>query len=272
MRTSCASFSWARPAIRRACSIGVRGSSNPFLLATSVAIEAAPLDFPEDSFRNQSGDRLALRDSFAHVAGGDVGRLELEAENAVAVACEVWRWVARPRADREADPAQDLGRLLPAWKVTALVGADDEDRVTEAAAANRVDGERVCIDVDGGRKAVERGARKHESIVWIGHSARAMARTRTHEDDEPVDRQLSERGAGEGDVAVVRRIEGSAEDARGHCSSSASPATSTSSPDLAPASRSAASSSSSPGGRPTIRKPRSVRRIRNARRGSGFGR
>src|SRR6059058_1176409 len=113
MRTSCASFSWARPAIRRACSIGVRGSSDPFLLATSVAVEVAPLDFPEDSFRNQSGDSLALRDSFAHVAGGDVGRVELEAENAVAVALEVGWWESRPRADGEADPAQDLARLLP---------------------------------------------------------------------------------------------------------------------------------------------------------------
>src|SRR3954453_24120269 len=185
MRTSCASFSWARPAIRRACSIGVRGSSNPFLLVTSVAVEAAPLDFPEDSLRNQSGDRLALRDSFAHVAGGDVGRVELEAENSVAVAREVWRWVARPCADRETDPAQDLARLLPAWKVTALVGADDEDRVADVAAADRVDGERACIDVDVGRKAVERSARKRESIVWIGHSASTMARPRSHQDDEP---------------------------------------------------------------------------------------
>src|SRR3954466_6474659 len=139
MRTSCASFSWARPAIRRACSIGVRGSAKPFPLSTSVYIEAAPLDFPEDSFRNQSGDRLARRDSFAHVAGGDVGRLELEAENAVAGAPEVWRWVARPWAPRETDPAQDLAGLLPAWKVPALVGADDEDRVAEGAAANRGD-------------------------------------------------------------------------------------------------------------------------------------
>src|SRR3954447_22218435 len=219
MRTSCASFSWARPAIRRACSIGVRGSSNPFLLATRVAIEAAPLDFPEDGFRNQSGDRLALRDSFAHVAGGDVGRLELEAENAVAVAREVWRWVARPRADRETDPAQDLSRLLPAWKVTALVGADDEDRVTEAGPADRVDGERVCIDVDVGRKAVERSARKRESIVRIRESPSAMARSGSDEHDEPVDGQLRKGTARKRDVAVVRRIEGPAEDACGHCSS-----------------------------------------------------
>ena len=149
MRTSCASLSWARPAIRRACSIGVRGSSSPFLLATSVAVEAALLDFPEDGFRNQSADRLALRDSFTQVTGGDGGRVELEAENAVAVALEVGRWVARPRADREADPAQDLVRLIPVREVTALVGSDDEDRVAETAAADRVGGERVRVEVAG---------------------------------------------------------------------------------------------------------------------------
>src|SRR6478736_438037 len=101
MRTSCASFSWARPAIRRACSMGVRGSSGPFLLASSVAVEPALFDFPEDGDRNHSGDGIAPREALTNAAGGDVRRVELERQDAVAVALEVRRRVARARADRE---------------------------------------------------------------------------------------------------------------------------------------------------------------------------
>src|SRR5690348_10778818 len=108
MRTSCASFSWARPAIRRACSIGVSGSSGPFPIATSVAVQAALLDFPGDRAGNQSADSLAARDTLTHLARRDVRRFELEAENTVAVALQVGRRVARARPHGEANPAQDL--------------------------------------------------------------------------------------------------------------------------------------------------------------------
>src|SRR5438105_8223667 len=99
MRTSCASFSCARPAIRRACSIGVSGSSGPFLLASSVAaVEAALLDLPSNARRDQVVDPLPARKPLAHVAGGDLRRSELEADDAVAVALQVRRRVAGSRA------------------------------------------------------------------------------------------------------------------------------------------------------------------------------
>src|SRR5205807_1993713 len=39
MRTSCASLLWARPAMRRACSSGVRAGSGPFFAASLAAVE-----------------------------------------------------------------------------------------------------------------------------------------------------------------------------------------------------------------------------------------
>src|SRR5437879_188746 len=39
MRTSCASLLWARPAMRRACSSGVRAGSGPFFAASLAAVD-----------------------------------------------------------------------------------------------------------------------------------------------------------------------------------------------------------------------------------------
>ena len=165
---------------------------------------------------------------------------------------------------------QDLLGLLPGRKRRALVGADDEDRIAEAAAADGVHRERVVVEHDLGREAIEGGLRQAQARVGVCDD-RPMGRIRRDEHDEPLDRQLLERRLRQRHVPVVRRVESAAEDPD-HWNSSASPATSTSSPRFAPASRSACSSSSSPGGLPTTRNPRSVRRIRNTRRASGRGR
>lgn len=72
------------------------------------------------------------------------------------------------------------------------------------------------------------------------------------EDDEPIDRQLLEGGAGERDVAYVRRVEAPAQDPDQESSTTSSPIA-TSSPGFAPAAFSAAASSFSSGGLPATR-------------------
>src|ERR671926_1508073 len=112
MRTSRASFSWARPAMRRACSSGVRVSSGPSGFRPSVAaVKAEPGDLCGDAGRHQRVDGLPPGNSFPDLAGRHVRRVELEREDAVAVALEVGRSIARARADGEPDPAQDLEGL-----------------------------------------------------------------------------------------------------------------------------------------------------------------
>ena len=86
---------------------------------------------------------------------------------------------------------------------------------------------------------------------------------------EPFELELFECPPRELEVAVVRRVEGAAEEPD-HFQIIVSSPTSTSEPVRAPAARSARSSSSPSGGTPVTRKPRSVRRIRYARAvGSG---
>src|SRR6185312_11830440 len=122
MRTSCASLSWARPAIRRACSSGVRVSSSPLAVVVSVAaVEAVLLD--------------RACDPLAHLGRGDGRRGELEGQDAVAVMVEVGRRMAGTCADCEAHVAQHLVGVLPGREGRALVATDDEDRVPEAAVA-----------------------------------------------------------------------------------------------------------------------------------------
>src|SRR3954447_5531543 len=122
MRTSWASFSWARPAIRRACSSGVRVSSSPLRVAISVAaVEAVLFDRAGDSRGDKLVDRFAARDPPAHLARRDRRRGELEGQDAIAVALEVGRRVARARADGEAHVAQDLVGPLPGRESRALV-------------------------------------------------------------------------------------------------------------------------------------------------------
>ena len=55
-----------------------------------------------------------------------------------------------------------------------------------------------------------------------------VSRIRDDEDEQPLEAELIDRGARERNVAVVRRVEGASQHA--YCHSSASPATSTSTP------------------------------------------
>src|SRR5207248_3282229 len=230
-------------------------------VAVSVAaVQAEVANRLGDRGRNEVVNRLSPRNAVANLAGRDRGRGELERNDAVAVALEIGGRIARAGADGEAHPAQNLVGLLPARKGRALVGADDEERIAEAAAADRVDGEGVVVQLDLGREIGERGTRQAQARLRVGDDF-AVARTACYQHEQAIDRQPLERRPRERDVPVVRRVEGTAEDGS-HWSSSAWPATSTSSPFLAPASRRARSSSSSAGGRPMTRKPRSVLKIR----------
>src|SRR5689334_24370904 len=90
MRTSFASFSWARPAIRRACSSGVRVSSGPLGLVISVAaVEAELTDRGRDGRRHELVDWLAARDSRPNLGRRHRRGLEVEREHPVAVALEI---------------------------------------------------------------------------------------------------------------------------------------------------------------------------------------
>src|SRR3954463_14331312 len=105
MRTSCASLSWARPAMRRACSIGVRVFSSPLGCRLSVAtVEAETLDRGGHRRWHQVVDRLSASHARATLGGGARRRPELEAEPAVAEAAEGGGGEARARAAREPHP------------------------------------------------------------------------------------------------------------------------------------------------------------------------
>jgi hypothetical protein len=119
--------------------------------------------------------------------------------------------VPGPRADGELHPAEDLVRVLPPVERAALVGADDEEGISEAPAAHRVDGERVRVRHDLDRpEPLERGSGHAQPRVGVGDDL-PMTRALLHEDGELVDRQLLERRAGERHMADVRRVEGAAE-------------------------------------------------------------
>src|SRR3954453_8991661 len=100
MRTSCASLSWARPAMRRACSIGVRVFSSPLGCRLSVAtVEAETLDRGGHRRWHRAVARLSASNALANLAGRDRRRLPLEAEHAVAVTAKGGEGEARARGD-----------------------------------------------------------------------------------------------------------------------------------------------------------------------------
>ena len=111
--------------------------------------------------------------------------------------------------------------------------------------------------------AGERRAGQDEAVEARGMDA-FVRRVSDDNDDEALELELPGRGLRQRDVADVRRVEGATENAGGQAITMVSPPTSTSVPFRAPAARSAASSSAAGGGSPRTRKPRSVRRIRNA--------
>src|ERR1044072_7649551 len=156
MRTSCASFSWARPALRRGGSSGVRVLSGPLGFALSVAtVEAGLVERGRDRGWHEAFDGFSPWEALADLIGRDRRRGQLERQHPLAVALEVRRRIARARADGEAHPAEHLVGLLPGREGGALVRADDEDRVAEAAPAPRVHRERVKVEYDLVRETVD---------------------------------------------------------------------------------------------------------------------
>src|ERR671937_682387 len=124
---SSASFSWARPAMRRACSSGVRVGSGPCASRRSLAtgcrrsVQAKLVDHARDGRWDELVDRLAPP------------RVEQPLEARV----EPLPRIARARRDAELHLAQHALRILPCREVAELVRADEEDRVAVAAAGDR---------------------------------------------------------------------------------------------------------------------------------------
>ena len=164
-------------------------------------------------------------------------------------------------------------RSRPAGKRRQLVGADQKDRIVESECLERVDRARIGVErhlclADRGERELgepepDRRVRLDLLVTWIGDDT----------DEQPIEAEALDRLFGERDVAVVRRVEGTAQDPdTTHCQITTSPPISTSEPDLTPASLSASSSSSPSGGVPTTRKPWPVRSTRYRRRSGGRGR
>src|SRR5438105_972632 len=272
MTTSWASFSWARPAMRRACSSEVKTCAK-CSHASSVSIEPERLDQLRDCGRHEVVDRFAACDSFADVAGRDRQRLELEKLDALRTgefcehSVEPVAGIARACRNAEARTRDHALRILPGEEVAELVGTDQEQRFVPATGGEHVDRPLVGVALDlalreGGPRELQADVAVELHVLMSG----------PHGDDD--DHLFAETPCGcvrERDVAVMGRIERSAEERR-HWTSSTSPSTSTSSPLRAPAALSAAaSSSSSAGAVPAMRKPRSVRSTRK-RRPAGCGR
>src|SRR6187431_299761 len=170
MVTSVASLSWARPAMRCACSSGVSGSPAPGRRAsrfegTTVAIEPNLLDHACDGRRDEAVDRLAAGDARSQVAGGDRDRLELEEGDAIGVLearADVLEPVvrdARPGRDGESHVVEDAVRLAPGREVGELVRAEEEHdavAVPPLGPDGRVDGVRraAALELDAGKLSV----------------------------------------------------------------------------------------------------------------------
>src|SRR5438105_2232534 len=262
MTTSFASFPWARAAMWRACSSEVRAGFGPFFAASLAAVEAELRDQAGHRRRHEVVDRLAAGDPVADVARGDRDGPDLEELDALGAAqvgehaVETVARIARPRRDGQPRALEDALRILPVEEVAELVGSDQEDGIVEAALPEHVDGALVFVELD---TAIRKGG-AGEPEPGVGLELHLLvARPSGDEDHEVLQAELLLRGVGEREVAVVRRVEGPAEQTSRHASSTTSSPRSTSSPGRAPAAFSAAASSSSPGSRPATRKPRSVR-------------
>src|SRR5437588_5576962 len=262
MRTSCASLLWARPAMRRACSRGVRAGSGPFFAASLAAVEAELGDRFGHRGRDEIVDGLAPRHAVAHVPRRDRQRLDLEEPDTVGSSealehtVESLSRISRARRDAEPGELEDAVWILPLEEVAELVGSDQESGVLPLAFAKRVDGSLVLVELDAEFR--ERGARKSEPRPGVELDA-LVAGLRGDEHDELLQPEVAHGGEREREVPVVRRVERPPEQARGHANSTISSPRSTSSPALAPAAFNASPSSSSSGSSPTTRKPRSVR-------------
>src|SRR5919197_1451077 len=122
--TSCASLSWAMPAMRRACSSGVSGSSVPFCSARSVAsVQPLLRDQLCHCGRHETADILPARDALADVARRDRERLDLEEEHALGPrqlfedVVEPLAWIAGASRNTEARAVEHALGVLPGEEV-----------------------------------------------------------------------------------------------------------------------------------------------------------
>lgn len=206
-------------------------------------VEAARLDLARDGFRDEAVERFSPRKAFAEVTRGDRhGRdvEELDAFGALELSehrLEALPVVAGTGRDAQPDVLEEAVRVFPTQKRRELVSADEEDCVAEAAAGEGID--RVGVLLRNDLRAGEPG----EGETSEGEPPaeveldRPVAGIDHHEDEQPLEVEMVERGLDEGEVPVVRRIEGAAEET-GH-------STSTTSGLRIPAARSASRASSS---------------------------
>src|SRR5712691_9069952 len=142
MTTSCASLSWAMPAMRRACSSGARER----MLA---AVEAEHLDQLGHCRRNEPLDRLAARNAVADLTRRDRQRLDLEEQHSLRLlqplehAVESLARIPGPRRNSEPRVFEHALRILPREEVAELVGADQEQRIAPSPGAQHVHRARV---------------------------------------------------------------------------------------------------------------------------------
>src|SRR5215210_547362 len=153
--TSSASFSWARTAMRRACSSEVRVGESPFRVASeplSLAlsrglqarpVQPAPLDLASNLLGNQAVDGPSRSEPGSDLARRDRTLVDLEHLDAA-----FGRRMPGPRGHRDARKPAHLVRLLPGLEGRPLVCAEDEDRVFEALVAEQVDRERMVVEAD----------------------------------------------------------------------------------------------------------------------------
>src|SRR5438445_328095 len=128
--TSLASFSWARPAMRRACSSDVsrfrllrRATAASLAAPPAPPIEPEPLDLGGHRRGDETVDRLATRHAVADPPRGDVDRLDLEERHPVGPGdlgqhpLQPVARIAGPCRDTEPRELEHAVRVLPAQEV-----------------------------------------------------------------------------------------------------------------------------------------------------------
>ena len=254
MTTSRASFSWARPAMRRACSSEVSAVRFPAGSPESleVPIEPEPRDLLSHRGRDEIVDRLALRYARADLRRAD--RRSARSRRArSATGRERRRRAGRSRAARRrrAGPVDSTasGSFHSGAQRAGRLRSGAPDRRTGVRASSSI-GAGVLVELDvvlGKRELCEDKTRLCRSDDG------PVARVGDDEDEHLVEREVPLGSGEQGDMAVVRRVESAAQDSRRHWYSSTSPSTSTSVPVRTPAARNASSSSSRLGGVPATR-------------------
>src|SRR3954467_4776955 len=174
MSTSSASFSWARAAMRRACS-----SESKLRLSVEMVLADEGCDGRGDGAvrRLPCPDRRRRRPI----------RLDFEEMDALGPAqalehgVEALAWETGPGPDGELGQLEDLVRLPPREEVAELVGAEDEQRLVELLGAEQLDRARVRIEAHV--VVGKRGARELEPDVR-GRMRRLVTRILRHEHEQ----------------------------------------------------------------------------------------